>query len=49
MSELWRVLVEGDMGPNLIVIGSIVFQDLAQACLSEHDYMIEAFAPDRSD
>jgi hypothetical protein len=48
-AELWRVLVQGEMGPNLLVTGSIVFQNSAQVSLSEHDYMIEAIATNRSD
>lgn len=30
------------MGPNLVVVRGIGFQDSALVCLSEHDYMIEA-------
>ncbi len=44
MPERWRVLVQGEMGSNLVIIGSIVLQNSAKVCLSEHDYVIEAVA-----
>lgn len=49
MPELWRVLVQGEMGPDQVIVRSIVFQNSAQVCLSEHDYMIEAVATNRCD
>ena len=46
MPELWRVLVQGKMSPNLVVVRSIGFKDSAQLCLADHDYMIQAVAAD---
>jgi hypothetical protein len=37
------------MCSDLVVIGSVVLQDTTQLRFVEHDQVIEALAPDRSD
>jgi hypothetical protein len=37
------------MCSDLVVIGSVVLQNAPQLSLVEHDQVIEALAPDRSD
>src|SRR6266536_2097804 len=37
------------MSPAAVIIGKIAFQDPSQMPFSEHDHMIQAIAPDRSD
>jgi hypothetical protein len=37
------------MSPDLIVIGSVTPQNATQLRFVEHDQVIEAFAPNRSD
>ena len=37
------------MSPDLVVVRSVSFQDTVQVRLAEHDYVIEALAPDSSD
>src|ERR1700737_1376779 len=37
------------MRSNAVVIGRIVFQNLAQMCLAQNDDVIQTLAPDRSD
>src|SRR5690349_19911609 len=37
------------MSPLLIIIRGVSLQGMAQVRLTEHDYVIEAFATDRSD
>jgi hypothetical protein len=37
------------MRADLVVIGSVIFQNATQLRLVEHDQMIESFAPNRSD
>ena len=37
------------MGPDLVVIGSVILQHAPQLRFVEHDQVIEAFTPDRAD
>src|SRR5258708_11265110 len=37
------------MGPDLIVVRSVILQNATQLRSVEHDQMIEAFAPNRAD
>src|ERR1700688_3113989 len=37
------------MRPELVVIGSVILQNVTQLRFVEHDQVIEAFAPDRAD
>ena len=43
------VLIEGEMGPRLVVVGEVALQDTSQVLLVEDDDVIEALAPDASD
>ena len=47
--KIWCILVQREMCSDLVVIGSVVLQDTTQLRLVEHDQVIEALAPDRSD
>src|SRR5258708_4061427 len=38
-----------EMGADVVVIGSVIFQNATQLRLVEHDEMIETFAPNRFD
>ena len=44
-----RILTQGQMGPEFIVIVGVGLKDLAQMGLAEDDDVIEAFAADRAD
>ncbi len=44
-----RVLAEGEVGPDVIIIGGIRREDPAQMGLAEDDDVIEAFPTDRAD
>ena len=37
------------MRPDLVVIGSVIFQDATQLRFAEHEQVIEALAPNRAD
>src|SRR5260370_30108568 len=37
------------MGADLVVVGGVCFEDAAQMRLTEHNDVVQAFAPDRSD
>jgi hypothetical protein len=43
------VLVQREMGTCLVVVGEIAVQDAAEVSLAEHEHVIQALAPDRSD
>ena len=45
----WRILTEGEMRPDVIIIRDIGCEDPAQMALTEHDNVIEAFSTDRAD
>jgi len=45
----WRILAEGEMCPDVIIIVGVGGKDPAQMGLAEDDDMIEAFAADRAD
>jgi hypothetical protein len=47
--KIRRILVQSEMCPNLIVIGSVIPQNATQLRFVEHDQVIEAFPPDRAD
>jgi hypothetical protein len=44
-----RILVEGPMSPQLVIVGSILPQNPAQMDLAQDDDMVYTLAPDRSD
>ena len=44
-----RVFAQREMGPDVIVVGSISFERPAQVGLAEHHDVVEALAPDRAD
>src|SRR6266704_5686103 len=44
-----RILVEGPMSPQLVIVGSILPQNPAQMGLAQDDNMVYTLAPDRSD
>jgi len=44
-----RILTQGQMGPEFIVIVGVGHKDPAQMGLAEDDDVIEAFAADRAD
>jgi hypothetical protein len=44
-----RILTQGQMGPEFIVIVGVGLKDPAQMGLAEDDDVIEAFAADRAD
>src|SRR5258708_4924150 len=48
-SKIWSVFIQGEMGPDLIVVKSVVLQNATQLRFVEHDQVIEAFAPNRAD
>ena len=43
-----RVLVQGPMGPRLIIVGGICAQNPAQVGFTEYDHVVQALAPDRA-
>ena len=43
------ILVEREVGPRLMVIDEVAGQDAAEMPLAEHEYVIQALAPDRAD
>ena len=47
--QVGRVLVEGEVGPHLMVVGEIAGQDAAEVSLAEDEHVIQALAPDRAD
>ena len=47
--EVRRVLVEGEVGARLMVIGEVAGQDAAEVALAEDEYVIQALTPDRAD
>ncbi len=47
--KIRRILAQWEMRPDLVVIGSVILQNAAQLRFVEHDQVIEAFAPNRSD
>jgi hypothetical protein len=48
-SEVRRIFVQGQMSPDSIVISGVCLEDAAQVGLAEHDGVIKALAPYRSD
>src|SRR3982074_819252 len=42
------VLVQRSMGPRLIIVGGILRQNPAQVRFTEHDEVVDTFAPDRA-
>src|SRR5262249_22805243 len=44
-----RVLVEGEVGPHLMVVGEVADQDTAEVSLAEDEHVIQALPPDRAD
>jgi hypothetical protein len=46
---LWRILLQPQMGSRPVVVGEVLLQHPSQMLLTEHDHMIEAFPPDRTD
>src|ERR1700681_3703969 len=47
--KIRRILVQREMRADLIVISSVILQHATQLRFVEHDQVIEAFAPNRSD
>jgi hypothetical protein len=47
--EVRRVLVEGEVGARLMVIGEVAGQDAAEVALAEDEHVIQALTPDRAD
>ena len=45
----WRILVDRSMGPQLIIVSSILRQNSTQMRLPQDNYMIDALTPDRPD
>ena len=43
------ILLQREMCPNPIVIGSVILQNATQLRFVEHDEVIERFAPNRAD
>jgi len=43
------ILVQTPMGPHAIIVCDILAEDPAQVSFSEHDQVVEAFPPDRTD
>jgi hypothetical protein len=37
------------MNPHFIIVGAKLDEDPAQMCLTEHDYVVDAFPSDRAD
>jgi hypothetical protein len=44
-----RIVVQGSMRSNAIVVVSVRFQNAAHMCLAQNNDVIQTFAPDRSD
>src|SRR5450631_1139328 len=44
-----RVLVQGTMGPRLIIVGGICAQNPAQVRFTEYDHVVQALPADRAD
>ena len=47
--QVGRVLVEGEVGSHLVVVGEIAGQDAAEVSLTEDEHVIQALAPNRAD
>jgi hypothetical protein len=47
--EVGCVLVQGEMGTRLMVVGEVSGQDAAEVSLAENEHVIQALAPDRAD
>ena len=47
-SKVGRVLAQRQMGSDLVVVNRVCCEDLTQMCLAEHNYVVEAFATDRT-
>ena len=47
--KIRRILVQREMRPNLVVIGSVILQNATQMRFVEHDQVIKAFATNRAD
>ena len=43
------ILPKPQMRPRLVVVGQVFLHHSPQVLLAEHDHMVEAFPPDRSD
>jgi hypothetical protein len=48
-SEVGCVLGEREMGARLMVVREVSDQDAAEVALAEHEYVVQALAPDRAD
>ena len=48
-STAWRILVQGQMHSQFVVIGGLARKDSAQMGFAEDDNVIEAFPADRPD
>jgi len=46
---VWRILVQGQMCPALVVIGGVGRNDPTQMAFAEDNGMIEALSADRAD
>ena len=45
----WRILLQGQMCSEFVVIAGVCTKDATQMCLAEDDDVIEAFPADRAD
>lgn len=45
----WRVSIQRQVRPHMMIIVEVVGEDAPQVALVEHDYMIEALATDGTD
>ena len=45
-SKAGRVLAQRQMGSDFVVVNRVCCQDPTQMRLAEHNYVVEAFAPD---
>ena len=42
----WGVLGQGEVGPEIVVVGDVAFEDSSKMLLSERDQMVGALATD---
>ena len=47
--KIRRILVQREMRPDLVVIGSVILENATQLRFVEHHQVVERFTPDRAD
>jgi hypothetical protein len=43
--DVWRILVEREMGPGAVIVRNVRSQDATQVWLAQHENMVQTLAP----